>query len=100
MASTLKVVEHSQFKVFMARLKGPVARAAVIGRIKRVQAGNFGDWAPVGGDVNELRIDVGAGWRVYYTQRGRTVVILLSGGGKKTQQKDIRRAQELAAELE
>lgn len=100
MASDFKVVEHPQFKAFMVRLKDPVARAAVAGRIKRVQAGNFGDWATVGGEVNELRIDVGAGWRVYYTQRGRTIVVLLTGGSKKTQHKDVRRAQELAADLE
>ena len=100
MASGFTVVEHPEFKVFMGSLKDPVARAAIVGRVKRVQAGNFGDWAPVGGEVNELRIDVGAGWRVYYVRRGRVVVVLLTGGGKKTQGRDIRRAKKLAAELE
>lgn len=95
-----KVVEHPEFKAFMVRLKDPVARAAIVGRIKRVQAGNFGDWAPVGDVVKELRLDVGAGWRVYYTQRGRVVVVLLTGGNKKTQAKDIRRAIKLASELD
>ena len=100
MASSFTVVEHPAFKVFMAGLKDSVARAAIVGRVKRVQAGNFGDWAPVGGEVNELRIDVGAGWRVYYVRRGRIVVVLLTGGDKKTQDKDIRRARKLAVELE
>lgn len=100
MVSGFIVVEHPVFKVFMTDLKDPVARAAIIGRVKRVQAGNFGDWAPVGRDVNELRVDVGAGWRVYYTQRGRLVVVLLMGGSKKTQAKDIKRAKELAGKLE
>lgn len=100
MTSGFTVVEHPEFRVFMGGLKDPVARAAIVGRIKRVQAGNFGDWAPVGGEVNELRVDVGAGWRVYYVRRGRIVVVLLTGGGKKTQDKDIRRAKKLAAELE
>lgn len=100
MTSGFTVVEHPEFRAFMSGLKDVVARAAIVGRIKRVQAGNFGDWAPVGGEVNELRIDVGGGWRVYYTQRGRVVVVLLTGGSKKAQDKDIRRAKKLATEIE
>jgi putative addiction module killer protein len=100
MATGFKVVEHPEFKAFMGRLKDPVARAAIVGRIKRAEAGNLGDWASCGGDVNELRIDVGAGWRIYFTQRGRVIVVLLTGGSKKTQGADIRRARKLSADLD
>mgnify|MGYP001425778466 CR=1 FL=1 len=100
MTTGFTVVEHPQFRAFMGSLRDAVARAAIVGRIKRMQAGNFGDWASVGGELNELRIDVGAGWRVYYVRRGRLVIVLLTGGAKKTQDKDIRRASRLAAELD
>jgi putative addiction module killer protein len=100
MASGFKVVVHPEFNAFMDRLKNPLARAAIVGRIKRVEAGTLGDWKPCGGNVNELRIDVGTGWRVYFTQRGRVVVVLLTGGDKKTQNADIKRARKLAAELD
>ncbi|WP_340121430.1 type II toxin-antitoxin system RelE/ParE family toxin [Methylobacter svalbardensis] len=61
--------------------------------------GNLGDVKPVGGDVSEMRVDVGAGYRVYFTLRGGVVVVLLAGGDKSTQQADIKRAVELAKEI-
>lgn len=60
--------------------------------------GNFGDTKSVGDGVSELRIDIGPGYRVYFTRRQRTLVILLCGGDKQTQRTDIRRAQQLAKE--
>lgn len=68
-------------------------------RIDRVEDGNFGDIAPVGEGVSELRIHFGPGYRVYFTQRGLNVVILLAGGDKATQSKDIKNALELARKL-
>lgn len=65
-----------------------------------VAAGNFGDAKSVGGAVSELRIDHGPGNRVYFTRRGKAVVILICGGDKRTQSKDIRKAQEIAETLE
>jgi len=70
-------------------------RAAVDARLSRVRAGNFGDAKSVGGGVFELRIALGPGHRVYYGLHGRHVVILLGGGEKHTQARDIRRAQQL-----
>ena len=70
-------------------------QAAVDARLTRVRAGNFGDCKSVGGGVFELRIALGPGLRVYYGLHGREVVILLGGGDKSTQARDIRRAQQL-----
>jgi len=65
-----------------------------------VERGLVGDAEPVGGGVSELRIHHGAGWRVYYTQRGRQIIVLLAGGSKRTQASDVQRAKALAAMLE
>jgi putative addiction module killer protein len=75
------------------------ARARILVRIERLAAGNPGDAKPVGEGVSELRIDYGPGYRVYYTQRGRSAVILLAGGEKRTQGKDIKTALRLAKNL-
>ena len=74
-----------------------IARIGV--RLKRIQGGNMGDVKPVGGRVSEIRIDYGAGYRVYYTIRERTIVILLVGGDKKTQAQDIKTAMRLAQKV-
>jgi putative addiction module killer protein len=76
------------------------ARARVLARIERLAAGNPGDVAPVGEGISELRIDHGPGYRVYFKKRGRRLIILLAGGDKSTQSKDIRAALRLARDLE
>ncbi len=75
------------------------ARAHILVRIERLAAGNPGDVKPVGEGVSELRIDYGPGYRVYYKKKGQKVVILLAGGDKRTQTKDIKTALRLAQEL-
>jgi putative addiction module killer protein len=75
------------------------ARAHIIVRIECLAAGNPGDVKPVGEGVSELRIDYGPGYRVYYKKQGRKVVILLAGGDKRTQAKDIKTALRLAQKL-
>ena len=75
------------------------ARARILVRIERLAAGNPGDVKPVGEGVSELRIDYGPGYRVYYKKQGQKVVILLAGGDKSTQTKDIRTALRLARNL-
>ena len=72
----------------------------VVARIKRLERGPLGDVEPVGEGVFELRIHVGAGWRVYFTRRDGHVVVLLAGGSKRTQTTDIQRAKALAALLD
>ena len=80
-------------------LRDRQGRARIAARLRRVELGNFGDVKPVGSDVSELRIDCGPGYRVYLTQRGLEAVILLAGGDKRTQSKDIEAAIEMAKQL-
>jgi putative addiction module killer protein len=75
------------------------ARARILVRIERLAAGNPGDVKPVGEGVSELRIDYGPGYRVYYTMQGQSVVILLAGGDKRTQSRNIKTALRLAKNL-
>lgn len=89
-----------QFTCWLDGIKDSTVRAVIVARIKRLERGLMGDVVPVGEGVSELRIHVGPGWRVYFTQRGRKCVILLVGGEKRTQANDIKRAQELAATLD
>lgn len=73
-------------------LRDPVSRARVIARLDRLKTGLLGDWKSIGDGVFELRIDVGPGFRVYYGQDGKTLILLLCGGDKRTQAKDIENA--------
>jgi len=80
-------------------LRDSVAKAKIASRIQRLKFGNPGDVKPVGEGVSEMRIDHGPGYRVYYVNRGNTIIVVLCGGDKSTQQADIRRALGLAKEL-
>ena len=80
-------------------LRDRQARARIDVRIRRLSLGSPGDVKPVGEGVSELRIDYGPGYRVYFAQRGNTLVILLAGGDKHSQDRDIRTALDLAREL-
>ena len=88
-----------EFTTWLDDLKDSKVRGAVAERIKRLSYGLLGDFKAVGDGVIELRIDFGAGWRLYYTQVGAQIVVLLAGGSKRTQKKDIKRAKALAALL-
>ena len=74
------------------------ARIAIARRLERLAAGNAGDSKSVGEGVTEMRVDVGPGYRVYYTRRGQQIVIVLAGGDKSSQQRDIQREQAMAKE--
>ena len=87
------------FDDWLTGLADPVGREAVVTRIVRMEAGLFGDAAPVGDKVSELRINVGPGYRVYFTKVGQRVVILLCGGDKGSQKRDISRAKAEAAQI-
>ena len=95
---TLKLLP--EFTEWLAGLKDGVVRGAVVARIKRLALGLMGDVEPVGDGLSELRVHLGAGWRVYFVQHGQTVIVLLCGGSKRTQTKDIQRAKALAARLD
>jgi putative addiction module killer protein len=88
-----------EFTTWLDGLKDLRVRGAVVERIKRLSFGLMGDFKAIGDGVIELRIDFGAGWRVYYTQSGAEIVVLLAGGSKRTQKRDIKRAKALAALL-
>lgn len=75
------------------------AKVAIGRRIDRAGAGNLGDVKSVGDGISELRVDVGAGYRVYFTVRGGVVIVLLAGGDKSSQDSDIKRAKKLAQEI-
>jgi putative addiction module killer protein len=81
------------------RLRDERARARILARIRRLSLGNPGDVRSVGGGVSELRIDHGPGYRVYYCTRGDALIVLLAGGDKRSQARDIRTAIRLLAEL-
>lgn len=87
------------FAKWLDGLRDIRARARVQVRIERLGAGNVGDAKSVGEDVSEMRIDYGPGYRVYFTKRGREVIVLLAGGDKRTQDTDIRTALRLARSL-
>ena len=87
------------FDTWLAKLKDKIGRARILHRIRAAEHGNFGDVKPVGDGVSEMRIHVGPGYRVYFIQRGEVVIVLLAGGDKSTQDKDIRTAKALAKNL-
>ena len=96
------VIETRQtdvFKVWFAGLRDRRAVQAIAGRIARVQRGALGDVQSVGEGVREMRIHYGPGYRLYFTWKGETLVILLCGGDKSTQTRDISRARTLAKEV-
>ena len=88
------------FSSWMASLRDHRAKAKIAARIDRLALGNPGDVEPVGGGVSELRIQHGPGYRVYFVMRGGALIILLCGGDKSSQSKDIKSAKLLAENLE
>lgn len=88
------------FQAWAESLKSKTVTAAVAARINRMRSGTLGDWKSVGGGVFELRVDLGPGYRVYFGRDGETVVILLSGGEKRSQTSDIKRAKEYWSDYE
>jgi len=90
--------EIRDVRCLVVRPKGREARARILTRIDRLTHGNPGDVKPVGGGVSEMRIDYGPGYRVYYQQRGSVIAVLLCGGDKSTQDRDIKQAIEISQE--
>lgn len=95
----IEIRQTELYSQWFASLRDRQARARIVTRIRHLSLGNPGDVKSVGEGVSELRIDYGPGYRVYFVQRGQTLVILLAGGDKSTQNRDIKTALELAREL-
>jgi putative addiction module killer protein len=93
----MKIRRSSVYKKWIGNLRDNRARYRILTRIKRLEEGNPGDVGPVGDGISELRINYGPGYRVYYKDTGREIIILLCGGDKTTQQEDIARAKQIAA---
>ena len=96
----IEIRETDVYHEWFETLKDKRTKARIDVRIRRVSLGNFGDVKPVGRGVSELKINYGPGYRVYFIRHGNILVILLCGGDKSTQDKDIQRAYELAHELD
>jgi putative addiction module killer protein len=92
----VEVRQTERYARWFEGLRDRQARARILARIRRLSLGNPGDARPVGEGVSELRIDYGPGYRVYFVRRGEKLVILLAGGDKRTQDRDIRLAIELS----
>jgi len=88
------------FRKWMKKLKDTIAKAHINRRINRLERGNPGDVEPIGEGCSEMRIDYGPGYRVYYKDTGREIIIILCGGDKSTQQSDINKAKQIAREEE
>jgi putative addiction module killer protein len=94
---TVRLTE--EFQRWLDGLKDKRAQLRVVARLRQAEAGNLGDWASVGGEVSEMRVHFGPGYRLYFTQRGSVLIVMLAGGNKSTQARDIRRAQSIASEI-
>jgi putative addiction module killer protein len=95
---TVQVRRTEEFAVWLGGLKDKQGRAKILARIDRLEDGNPGKTRSVGAGVVEMKIDFGPGYRVYYIQRGQSLILLLCGGDKNTQANDIKRAKALAAQ--
>jgi putative addiction module killer protein len=94
---TVRLTE--EFQQWLDGLPDKRAQVRIAARLRMAEAGNLGDWASVGGEVSEMRVHFGPGYRLYFTRRGAVLIVMLAGGDKSTQQRDIKRAHHIAAEL-
>ncbi len=94
-----EILQTEKFSGWLRRLRDMRAKARIIARIESARLGNLGDARSIGSGVSEMRVDVGPGYRIYFTIRGRAVIILLCGGDKSTQEVDIARARTLARQI-
>ncbi len=92
----IEIIQSATFSTWLNSLKDRQARARIHIRLDRMRNGNFGDVKPIGESLSEARIHYGAGYRVYFMQRERQIVVLLCGGDKRTQSRDIERAKIIA----
>lgn len=94
------VQQTQEFQASLDGLKDFRAQVRVAARLRLAEAGSLGDWKSVGGEVSEVRVDYGPGYRLYFTRRGSVLIVMLAGGDKSTQTRDIKRAQRIVKELE
>ncbi|NDE01752.1 MAG: type II toxin-antitoxin system RelE/ParE family toxin [Gammaproteobacteria bacterium] len=95
----IEIRQTIEYARWFGALRDRTAKARIDIRIRRLSLGNPGDAKPVGDGISELRIDYGPGYRIYYVQQGSTLVVLLAGGDKSSQERDIRLAKQIARDL-
>lgn len=93
------VFQTEEFVTWLDALKDKRAQIRITARLRQAEAGNLGDWQPVEGELSEMRVHCGPGYRLYFVRRGRVIVVMLNAGDKSTQKRDIRHALKLASEL-
>jgi putative addiction module killer protein len=94
------VLQTEQFRDWLDGLRDVRAQARIAARLRLAEAGNLGDWRSVGGEVSEMRVDFGPGYRLYFARRQTILIIMLAGGDKSSQTRDIKRAQRILKQLE
>ena len=92
--------QTQEFQNWLDGLNDRRAQVRIAARLRLAEAGNLSDWQPVGGGVSELRVNFGPGYRLYFTRRGKILIVMLAGGDKSSQKRDIKRAHRIAAKLE
>ena len=91
--------QTEEFVTWLDALEDKRAQVRIVARLRQAEAGSLGDWQPTDGEVSEMRVHYGPGYRLYFVRRGRVIVIMLNAGDKASQKRDIRRALKLAVEL-
>ena len=94
------VLQTQEFQRWLDAVRDRRAQVRIAARLRLAEAGNLGDWKSVGGEVSEMRVNFGPGYRLYFARRGSILIVMLAGGDKSTQTKDIKRAQKILKELE
>jgi putative addiction module killer protein len=95
----VEIRQTDDYAKWFGKLRDRQARGRILARIRRLSLGNAGDAEPVGEGISELRIHYGPGYRIYYKQHGEAIVVLLAGGDKQSQKRDIEKAKVLAKGL-
>ena len=93
------VLQTEEFVAWLDALKDKRAQIRIAARLRLAEAGNLGDWQAIEGEISELRVHYGPGYRLYFVRRGRVIVVMLNAGDKSSQKRDIRRALKLADEI-
>jgi putative addiction module killer protein len=94
------VLQTEVFRDWLDALTDTRAQLRIAARLRLAEAGNLGDWKSLGDGLSEMRVDVGPGYRLYFTRRQNVLIVMLAGGDKSSQSRDIKRAQKLQQQLE
>ncbi len=92
--------QTQEFQGWLDDVKDTKAQLRIVARLRLAEAGNLGDWKPVSNEISEMRVAFGPGYRLYFTKRQNILIVMLAGGDKSTQARDIKRAQKILQQLE